>query len=233
MAIAASQLTVKGLRLFLEWAIRNENVATNLFVALVARQNTLNVNAAAATNEGSGKVGIPVTAHGYTAGTVACLTGTAHYDGHYFVDASSSLNKVVITATYTVEVFTGAETIHIAPGPRTVTLSELVEIDAGNGYTAGGISLDRNSTDFNVLTEDLTNLLSYLRIKDVTWSATGGEIPITGLPARYMVLTDDNVTLGDRFIMAYLDLLGDVTISDTQTYTVKEAQLDLLCVTAP
>ena len=37
----------------------------------------------------------------------------------------------------------------VAPTVDTNTFSELTEIAAGNGYTAGGISLSRNSTDFD------------------------------------------------------------------------------------
>src|SRR3990170_5461957 len=41
-----------------------------------------------------------------------------------------------------------------SPGPDTNVLGDLTEIAAGNGYSAGGVSLDPNATDFDVITED-------------------------------------------------------------------------------
>lgn len=114
-----------------------------------------------------------------------------------------------------------------APVADTNTLSQLTEIAAGNGYTSGGISLTRNSTDFDVWTEDDTNDRGLLQIKDLVWTASGGPIPASGSGARYSVLTDDNVTVGSREIYMYWDLGGDTSVSDTQTLTLQDCETRL------
>lgn len=68
-------------------------------------------------------------------------------------------------------------------------LSELTEIAAGAGYTAGGVTLNRNTTDFPTLTEDDANDKAILIIRDLAITASGGPIPLTGSGAAYAVLT--------------------------------------------
>jgi hypothetical protein len=114
-----------------------------------------------------------------------------------------------------------------APGADINTLGELTEIAAGNDYTTGGIQLTKNSTDFDVLTEDDTNDLALVQIKDLVWEANGGNIPASGDGARYAVLTDDNGTIGSREIYAYWDLTSDRTVSDGQTLTLQDCEMDL------
>ena len=107
------------------------------------------------------------------------------------------------------------------------TLGELTEITAGNNYTAGGFSLTPNGTDFDSLVEDDTTDKAELQIKDVAWTASGGNIPSAGDGARYAVLTDDNATVGSRILIAFWDLTSDRTVSDTQTLTLIDLELDL------
>lgn len=116
-----------------------------------------------------------------------------------------------------------------APGPDTNLFgdTEADEIAAGNGYTAGGISLARNSTDFDVLTEDDTNDRALIQIKNLVWTASGGNLPSAGGGARFAILTDDNVTQTAREVEAYWDLVSDRTISDTQTLTLIDCELRL------
>ena len=68
----------------------------------------------------------------------------------------------------------------IAPTQDTNLMSDLTEIAAGNGYTDGGYSLTKNSTDFDVLNEDDANDRGDIQIKDVVWTASGGAIPSAG-----------------------------------------------------
>ncbi len=112
-----------------------------------------------------------------------------------------------------------------APTADTNTLSQLTEIAAGNGYTAGGIQLARNSTDFDSLTENDTNDRGEMQIKDLVWTATGGSIPSSGNDARYAVLTDDDATVGNREVYAFWDLSSGRSISDTQTLTLQDCEL--------
>jgi len=115
----------------------------------------------------------------------------------------------------------------VAPTADTNTFSELTEITAGNNYTAGGYSLSRNTTDFDSLVEDDTNDMGELQIKNVEWTASGGNIPASGNGARYAILTDDNGTQSAREILAYWDLSSDRTVSDGQTLRLVDLELDL------
>ena len=115
----------------------------------------------------------------------------------------------------------------VAPTADINTLSELTQIASGNGYTTNGISLTPNTTDFDVMTEDDTNDKAILQLKDIVWTASGGNMPGSGNGARYAPLTDDNVTAGSRDIIAWWDLVSDRTISDTQTLTLQNCEIDL------
>lgn len=114
-----------------------------------------------------------------------------------------------------------------APTADTNTLSQLTEIAAGNGYTSGGFQLSRNSTDFDTLTENDTDDRGELQIKDLTFTASGGNLPSSGNGARYAVLTDDNATVSSREVYAYWSLTSDRTVSDTQDLTLQNLELRL------
>ncbi len=112
-----------------------------------------------------------------------------------------------------------------APTADTNLMSDLTEITAGNGYTAGGFQLTPGATDFDNLTEDDGNDRGEVQIKDVVWTASGGPIPSGGGDARYAVLTDDNGTVGNREIYAYFDLSSDRSVSDGQTLTLEDCTI--------
>jgi hypothetical protein len=128
-----------------------------------------------------------------------------------------------LPATFHVALVTSAT----APTADTNTLSELTEIAAGNGYTSGGLSLSKNSTDFDTLTEDDTNDKAILQVKDLVWTASGGAIPASGNGARYAVLTDYNATIGSRQVLAYWDLAADRTVSSGQPLTLQNCELNI------
>lgn len=111
-----------------------------------------------------------------------------------------------------------------APGADTNTLGDLTEIAAGNGYTTGGYQLTPGATDFDVITEDDTNDLAKIQIKDVVWTASGA-LPASGSGARYAVLTDDNATVANRKVIAYFDLGADRSVSSGQTLTLEDLEL--------
>ena len=115
----------------------------------------------------------------------------------------------------------------VAPTADTNTLSELTQIASGNGYTTNGISLTPGTTDFDVMTEDDTNDKAILQLKDIVWTASGGSMPGSGNGARYAPLTDDNATPGSRDVIAWWDLVSDRVISDTQTLTLQNCEIDL------
>jgi hypothetical protein len=112
-----------------------------------------------------------------------------------------------------------------APTADINTLSELTQIATGNGYTDGGISLTRNGTDFDTLTENDANDRGELQIKDIVWTASGGSLPASGNGARYAVLTTDEGTVANRQILAFWDLSADRTVSVGQTLTLQNLEL--------
>ena len=109
--------------------------------------------------------------------------------------------------------------INSTPTVDTNTFSELTEASNYDGEQ----SLSRNSTDFDVWTEDdVTNDNAYMQIKDLVFTASGGTCTTT-----YAVLTDDNVTEGSRQVIAYFDLGATQNITDGNTLTLQDLQLTL------
>jgi hypothetical protein len=119
---------------------------------------------------------------------------------------------VAVPANYYVALVTSAT----APTVDTNTLSELTEIAAGNGYTAGGYQLTPGTTDFDSNTENDTLDRAETQIKDVVWTASGGSIPASGSGARYAVLTTNEGTVSARQILMFWSLGSDRTVSDGQ-----------------
>lgn len=114
------------------------------------------------------------------------------------------------------------------PTDDTNTKADITECPNGVGYTTGGVSLSRNSTDFDVLTEDDANGRAFVQLRDITWTASGGDMPSTA--ARYAGLSDDNGTDASREIYAWWDLSSNRQVSDGQTLTLQNAELRLSVV---
>jgi hypothetical protein len=112
-----------------------------------------------------------------------------------------------------------------APDADTNVINDVTEIAAGQGYTSGGFQLTPNGTDFDTCTEDDTNDRGLIQIKDVVWTASGGNLPSSGSGARYAVLCDDNATVTSREIYGYWDLSSDRTVSDGQSLTLQNCEL--------
>lgn len=134
-----------------------------------------------------------------------------------------ALRNVTPPTNYYIAMVTSASSPHVDVN----TFSEFTEIAAGNGYTAGGIQLTRNATDFDVLTEDDTNNKGLIQIKDITWNAAGGTIPASGGGARWALMTDDNGTLGSREVYYWWDLVSDRSVSSGQFMTLANLEIDI------
>lgn len=113
----------------------------------------------------------------------------------------------------------------VTPDEDTNTFSQLTEVPAGNGYTAGGIQLTPGATDFDTHTEDDTGNLGYVQLKDIVWTASGGNLPSSGNGARWAILTDDNGTQGSREILAWFDLGSNRIVSNGQQLSLIDFQL--------
>ncbi len=105
--------------------------------------------------------------------------------------------------------------------------SELTEIEAGNGYTTGGYQLTPGTTDFDTLTENDADNKGQVKIKDVSWTASEGSIPDSGDGALYAVLTDDNLTVGNRYVYAYWSLSEARSLTDGQILTLEDLELSI------
>jgi hypothetical protein len=99
----------------------------------------VNPNAAAATDEGGGLVGLPVTAHGYDDGDLITVAGTTNYDGQYFLNSATSTDKLVIKATYVAETFGGTETITSTPLIIDLRAGAQMAITTADEYAAGAV----------------------------------------------------------------------------------------------
>lgn len=128
-------------------------------------------------------------------------------------------------ATRPTNFYVALVTSAVAPTADTNTLSELTEIAAGNGYTAGGYQLTPGNTDFDSLVENDTNDRSELQLKDIVWTAAGGSIPASGGGARYAVLLTDEATVGNRQVICAWDLVSDRSVSSGQPLTLQNCEL--------
>lgn len=94
-----------------------------------------------------------------------------------------------------------------APNKATATqLSDITQISAGNGYTAGGVTatVDASTQTSGVYTLTLSN---------VSWTASGGDIAAN----RYAILYNDTATNDD--LIAYADFGVSAVIADGNTET--------------
>jgi len=113
------------------------------------------------------------------------------------------------------------------PVPETNVFSDLTEIATGNGYSAGGYELTPGSTDFDLWSElDGSDDVGRIQIKDVVFTASGGSIPASGDGALYAVLLDHHATPASRNVLGFWSLGSARTISDTQTLTLNDLQID-------
>jgi len=84
--------------------------------------------------------------------------------------------------------------------------TDLAEITAGSGYTAGG--------DDSTNTYSEAGGVGTLAGTDIVWTAAGGSIG----PFRYAVLYDD--THASDVLIGWWDYGSSITVLDTETFTV-------------
>lgn len=135
--------------------------------------------------------------------------------GKYLLGRIALANTDVPT-NYYVALCTSAQT----PTADTNTMADLTECPNGYGYSTGGYQLARNTTDFDTWSEGDSLDIAYGQVKDVAWTASGGNCPSTA--ARWAVLTNDD---SNPDVLAYFDLSSDRQVSDGQTLTLQDLEI--------
>lgn len=108
------------------------------------------------------------------------------------------------------------------------TLGQLAQIATGNGYSDGGYLLSSGSAGFDYLSQVDALDVAVLQLSDVSWTASGGNIPSSGSGARYACLTDNNATVANREVFCYWDLLADRSVSSGYTLVIQNLQVKLV-----
>lgn len=129
---------IEGLRNVVTFDYINDATITGILYKLPV----LNPDAAAAVNKTTGKVGIPCTGHGLVEGNCIRLERTLNYNGVFNLHADTSVDELVITATYAAETFTGSEFIYVAVVGAVGSEIEFDYIEASNGDYFGIIPYD-------------------------------------------------------------------------------------------
>lgn len=131
------------------------------------------------------------------------------------------LNATTLPTNFFAALFTA----NFTPIATTSIRSALQEVVAGNGYTAGGIALAKNVTDFPGITQDDTNNLSKILVRNLTWTAIGGDLPANDVGARWMGLCSGAAGVDD--VIAFWDLGASRVVTNTQQLQVNSAEIDI------
>lgn len=155
---------------------------------------------AAATDQGSGLVRIPITGHGIVAGSHVYISGSTNYDGDYVV-AAVATDTIDVYATFTAETFAGTETwgtrVYPDVGKTAFQLTE-VRFHAGGTLAAEAFTVTLDSgigSAFDVVVYKQADMSA---ITDLIWSPSIDELSIF-FPGDKVLLTHANtngVTIG-------------------------------------
>jgi hypothetical protein len=114
---------------------------------------------------------------------------------HQMQTGTSHVYKVMLTNT--------------APTASNAVKADLTEISAGNGYTAGGISVG------TITGSQTSGTFKFSGGTDPVWTATGAIGPL-----RYAVLYNDTPTSPAKPLVGYWDYGSSVTLASGETFTV-------------
>lgn len=101
-------ISIVGLRNVVSLAYVNDATITGVLYDLPA----LSPNVAAAVDKSDGKVGIPCTGHGKSSGDSIRIERSINYNSDYMLETGTTVDELVITATFAAETFTGNEFIY-------------------------------------------------------------------------------------------------------------------------
>ena len=158
---------------------------TNSARGILLKDHTRFFNAGAAVDKGSGRVGIPDTAHGFPTGQEILIAGTTNYNGVQTVHSTSTANEIVITATFVAETFATTDsavpntTFNIRaftlagntndfrvdfPATSTVTINLLEGTSSDTAFTSG--NQDNVNSSTIVFVQNVT--VTFDEMKDLT-----------------------------------------------------------------
>lgn len=123
-----------------------------------------------------------------------------------FNDYSEALNKGV--HNWSAHTFKALLT-NTAPTAADTGASAWTEISAGNGYSAGGMTLDTVTLTESSGTAKVT-------IADEVLTASGGSIG----PFRYVCIYNDTATSPADAAVAYFDYGSSITLASGETFTL-------------
>jgi hypothetical protein len=123
-----------------------------------------------------------------------------------FQDYVDQLNRAVHNwAAHTFK----AALSNTAPAATNTVFANITEISAGNGYTAGGMTLD------SVTLSEASGTAKVV-IADEVLTASGGSIG----PFRYVVIYNDTATSPADALVAWYDYGSSITLASTETFTI-------------
>lgn len=97
-----------------------------------------------------------------------------------------------------------------APTASNSIKGDLTEISAGNGYSAGGISVG------TITGSQSSGTFKFVGGTDPVWTASGGTVG----PFRYAVLFNDTPSSPAKPLVGYWDYGSSVTLNSGETFTV-------------
>lgn len=104
-------IRIEGLRNVVTSAYINDATITGILYDLPALHPT---TGGVAVDKGDGKVGIPCVGHGKSSGDSIRIERSLSYNADYMLQAATSADELVVTASYVAETFTGNEFIYLA-----------------------------------------------------------------------------------------------------------------------
>jgi hypothetical protein len=95
-----------------------------------------------------------------------------------------------------------------APSAANTVLTDITQISASGGYTAGGFAVTMSLSE--------TAGVAKVTGSDVTFTASGGSVG----PFRYVVIYNDSATSPVDALVCFFDYGSNVTLADTETFTL-------------
>lgn len=113
------------------------------------------------------------------------------------------------------------------PTIDTSAVTQLTLVPSGNGWP-GSAALTRTGTMIAVSSfgnPTLTNDYVQADLSSLVISATGGDIPITGDPLRWLLLCGNPGGAGINEVYDFFSLGGNTTIANGQSFTISNGSL--------